>query len=92
MQQKMPDATQQNLNDAPGASAWPKGVFIFYLNEVGIKKFGELTQKCGFLICLKKSGDVIGSSKCTFPQGKDVMEFSTGTPGAPGPQDQSIFS
>ena len=92
MQQKMPDATQQNLNDASGASAWPKGVFIFYLNEVGIKKLGKLTQKCGFLICLKKSGDVIGSSKCTFPQGKDVMEFSTGIPGAPGPQDQSILS
>ena len=92
MQQKMPDATQQNLNDASGAFAWHKGVFISYLNEVGIKKFGKLTQKCGFLICLKKSGDVIGSSKCTFPQGKDVLEFSTGTLGAPGPQDQSILS
>lgn len=88
----MPEAIQENLNYASGAFAWPKGVFISYLNEVGIKTFGKLTQKCAFLICLKKSGDVIGSSKCTFPQGKDALEFSTGTPGASGPWDQSILS
>ena len=70
----------------------PKVFFISYLNEVGIKKSGKLTQKCAFLICLKKSGDLIGSSKYTFPQGKDVLEFSTGTPGTSGPWDQSILS
>lgn len=54
-----------------------------------IEKIRRITRKGAFLICLEKSGDVIGNSQSTFPWGEDVLDLSGEVWGVVlGPQDQ----